>query len=643
MIPDAAYVSSFLQRKQQELQGLHTKMAEMEALRYGEDKIALRTGERPSGIQVRSLMAADMIESVKAVILAKMPRAHFEAIRTGDKAKTISNNREGWWNARLDHMAPVLYELVDGVVGLGFASLKGVYSSWSTKERARLDDEPNTKAGDRKYNRRLRGLKQRWGTPYEALTPHPMTLYWERGPGNRIVEMVEHAWKPKASIYTFYGLGSDADVAKKNQGNRHLDDAIGQIKTGGDRGAELYAQRLASLGGGQPEALVRNLPSGMDTTSMCLVTEYWNPGVYQVYVDRQLIYEEADNPRAAFFPAIGRSSISPDPDKVGLSVAEALRFNEPIINRELTRMGEAVELLVRQRRALKVPENTPQEMVLGADNNPTPRTYNFNEGEVEQLPQGADVVNVFEGAENAFAAMPYLQLLIQLVTQHGVAPIFKGTPPGAAGSGYRDNSLYLMAQAQFKYLIDSVQRCLVDYIEWQEQEIVRLGEDVWEAGLRLRPQDIEDYPVKYEVKMDPALPQNLIANAQLYMDAHGRGFGTEDWVYEKGFQEEQPESLIRGRILETAQKALTQVMVEDAMRRTGILPPTPPAGEEELAGSGLVDSAGNPLSSRNQRGPGGAQQVVSAERQNGSSLPPGSARAGVARQPPFNPGTFPPN
>ncbi len=61
MIPDAAYVSSFLQRKQQELHGLHTKMAEMEALRYGEDKIALRSGERPSGIQVRSLMAADMV------------------------------------------------------------------------------------------------------------------------------------------------------------------------------------------------------------------------------------------------------------------------------------------------------------------------------------------------------------------------------------------------------------------------------------------------------------------------------------------------------------------------------------------------------------------------------------------------------
>lgn len=122
-----------------------------------------------------------------------------------------------------------------------------------------------------------------------------------------------------------------------------------------------------------------------------------------------------------------------------------------------------------------------------------------------------------------------------------------------------------MAQAQFKYLIDSVQRCLVDYIEWQEIEIVRLGEEVWEAGLRLRPQDIEDYPIKYEAKMDPALPQNLIFNAQLYMDAHRNGFGTEDWVYEKGFQEEQPENLIRGRILERAQKALTEVMIEDAM------------------------------------------------------------------------------
>jgi hypothetical protein len=637
MIPDANYVTAALMALQQEMHGLHTKMAEMEALRYGEDRIALSPGQRPSGIEFKSLMAADMIESVKAAILAKPPRAHFEPIRNGDKAKGVANDREKFWNAVLDADAPMLYEFVDGVVGLGFSAMKAAYSAWPTKERERTADEAVGKTGDRKYNTRLRGLKQRWGMPYARIAPHPMTLYWRRGVGNKFTEMIEHAWKSKLSIYGFYGLDNDADAKKKARGS--LAEDVSALKTGSERGQQLLAERLSAMSG-QPEAVVRQLPAGMDTTTMCLVTEYWNAHCYQVYVDRHLIYEEAEGARVHYFPALGRTSISPDPDKVGLSVAEALRLNEPVINRELTRMGEAVELAVRQRRTVTLPDNTPQDVVLGADNRPQPRSYKFEEGNVESLPSGANVVNVFEGVDKAFAALPFLQLELQLITQHGVAPIFKGTPPGAAGSGYRDNSLYLMAQAQFKYLIDSIQRAIVDYIEWMEQEIVRLGEDVWIGGLRLRPKDIEEYPVQYSVKMDPALPQNMVQNAQLYMDAHQRGFGTEDWVYEKGFQEEQPESLQRGRILELAQRQIMPIMITDALRRTGVLPPTP-LGEEgaEEPGSGLVGPDGRPISSERPGGPGGAQQVMQNERQQPRTLPTGVDRAGQARQPPRDPGT----
>ncbi|KKK62899.1 hypothetical protein LCGC14_2999720, partial [marine sediment metagenome] len=345
------------------------------------------------------------------------------------------------------------------------------------------------------------------------------------------------------------------------------------------------------------------LAAGLSEATMVLVTEYRrermpsSKGVYQVYVNGRLVYQEVGDPSVQYFMCLGRTTSSKDPDKTGISVAEAFRHNEPLINRALTRMGEAVELLVRKRLTLEVPDDFQPETVTGEDNNPVPKTYTFSAEKSTALPAGAKVIDPFANVGDVFGAMPYIQLLMTIMGQHGVSPIFKGEPPGAGGSGYRDNSLYMMAKSQFEYLIESYGDCLVSLIEWMEGQLVtRSRQEIWVGDKSLKPSDVKDWPATIEVDIDPLLPQNLIAEGQFYDRMHTQGHITRRTFLEKGLRMEQPEGEMRARMIQDLQEMMKPALYQDVLQTVGVLPPP----QEQLVGPD-----GQPIQSQN----GGNGQV----------------------------------
>ncbi|NIQ82091.1 MAG: hypothetical protein GTN93_29245, partial [Anaerolineae bacterium] len=181
-------------------------------------------------------------------------------------------------------------------------------------------------------------LKKQWGPPFRLTTVHPLAFYPRLGAGDEIVEWVEHSWKSRRDIYAAYKIGRITDL------------------DGGPRLPDL-PDTLAGALSGQPTEEIRSLPVGIDTSTQCLVTEYWCPTAYQVYVDGRLVHEEAD-PSVHCELCVGRTTASKDPDKLGVSVAEIMRHNEPTLNRTLIRLAEATELLVRKRLTMEVPEGT---------------------------------------------------------------------------------------------------------------------------------------------------------------------------------------------------------------------------------------------------------------------------------------------
>lgn len=626
--PDAAYVTSYLKNSQRELEGLHKKVIEIEALRHGEDKIDLPSIRKRTGIEVHVLQLADMIESVKSSILAKVPRTRIKPIRSGDAAKANSSKREQWHDKWLERILDAIFDCVDSCVGNGAGYLKGVYVPWDPEELRQRPDE-----NDKQYNRRVRAYKQKCGPPFAAVSPHILTMYPRLGVADLIVENLEHSWRPKVETYAKYRVDSDSDAKQKSRGEL----SRAGLKEYDENRAKMYG----AVGTGQPEEILRPLPYGQDTTTMCLVTEYWNDSLYQVYVNRQLLYEE-ENPQVAYFIARGRTSSSKDPDKLGISVAEALRINEPTVNRTLTNIAEAVDLQVNPPLTVELPQGSSDywEPTIGANNNPTPREFTFTSDKAKALPPGAKVVRPYDGSEQAYGAMPFLQLLLQLMGQHGLAPIFKGMPTGASSSGYRDNSLYLMAAAQFNYIVRQIQKMLADYLTWMEDQIVALGVEVWLGELKMTPKDIEDWPAEIEVHLDPELPQNLIAEGQFWMEAAKEGFTSRRYATEHGLKIEQPEEVEDERRLEQAQEMLWPLVIQEAMNRLQIGAPDapPPAPALQDGSNGLVDQYGNPLAPSKPPAPGGVQQVMGAQRENGA----GPANAGPGRgasQPPNTPGT----
>ena len=618
------YVNSLLQELKGEMRGLHTKMSEIELLRHYEDPIQLPTGEKPSGLEVRIGATSELIENIKASLTANVPNVIFTGLREGNKAEGNSSKRESFWARVLIWIRKpvhVLVELVDAQAGLGIGILKGAYYPWPKEERKRNKGE-----SDKDFRDRVKALKRKWGPPFRVITIHPLTFYFRLGPGNEITESIEHSWKSKRDVYPAYGIDTDAELK-----------AFPVVMDEG-------TAQAVSATEGQPDQEIRSFPEGTSSETMVLVTEYRrermpnSKGVYQVYLNNRLVYQEVGDPSCKYFICVGRITSSKDPDKIGISVAEGFRHNEPLINRALTRMGEAVELLVRKRLTLEVPDDFQPETVTGEDNNPVPKTYTFSAEKSTALPAGAKVIDPFANVGDVFGAMPYIQLLMTIMGQHGVSPIFKGEPPGAGGSGYRDNSLYMMAKSQFEYLIESYGDCLVSLIEWMEGQLVtRSRQEIWVGDKSLKPSDVKDWPATIEVDIDPLLPQNLIAEGQFYDRMHTQGHITRRFFLEKGLRLEQPEGEIRARMLQDLQEMMKPVLYEDVLQTVGILP----SPQEQLVGPD-----GQPIVSQNGGG-GGNQQIPQASQGSQAAILEmlqsmgGRTRQGQPRQPPEESGSTP--
>ncbi len=621
------YVNKLLQELQEELRGFHERITEVEALRYLEDKIALPAAEKPSGLEIRLGATAELIENVKAALTSNLPSVKLETLRTGPEADDNTSKRERFWDMYLhwsSRTIPFLNELADAqTVSLGI--LKAAYYPWPKEDRKRLSSEPKTKAGNLAYNDRQRALKRRWGPPFKVITIHPLTFYFRLGPGGELAEVVEHGYKSRREIYAAFGIKGATEM-------RTLPDKLPK-----DTGASIAASA------GFPTEEVQPLPAGTSTSTLALVTEYWAPdmpgapGIYQCYIEGNLVYEEIGDPSVAYFVAPGRTTSSKDPDKFALSIAEVLRHNEPTVNRSLTYMAEATELLVRRRLTLEVPDDyTPPAATVGEDNQPETHTWTFKADKAEALPAGAKVIDPFRGVENVYAAMPFINLVLQVMGQHGVSPIFKGEPPGASGSGYRDNSLYLMAKSQFQYLLDSYANCLGSLIEWLEHILVtKAKQEVWVGNVSLKPADVKNFPAIIEINVEPLLPQNIIAEGQFYDRMHARGHIMRRTVLTDGLRKEQPEKELWGRFLEDIQEMLKPIMVQDVLTRVGVMPPQTqglvgPDGETPISGT------------RGPAGPAGGNGAKRGAIEEIMKSLGGTTRQGQPRQPPEEAGAFPP-
>jgi len=618
MVVDHGHVSRLLEEMKRDFEGFHRRINEVESIRYMEDKLNLPGDQTPTGIEVRIGATAELIENVKSALTAGIIKVKFTPLRSGPAANENSSNREKCWQYFLkwcNRPVKVVNELADAQVGTGVGILKGAYYPWPKTERKQKKGE-----ADRTYNSRMKNQKRLWGPPFRVVTVHPLSFYWRLGAGNQISEAVENSYKPKREVFSAYGLND----GKLDEIPRTLDQA-----------------HIPATVEGKPDETIRPLPYGTDTTTMALVTEYygWDEQAqcytYQMYVDGRLVYDE-DHASIYYCLAPGRTTSSKDPDKFGFSVAELLRHNEPTINRSLTRMAEATELQVRKRLTLETPEGFIPEMELGEDNNQVPKVYQFKPDSMEALPAGSSVVDPFEGSENVYGAMPMIQMLMQVLGQHGVSPIFKGASSGSNASGYKDNSLYMMAQNQFNYIVESLGDAITDLIKWCEYQVVfRAQQEVFFGENSLKPSDIEDYPCEIEVIVDPAIPTNVIGEGQFWDRMHERGHVTRRFVRETGLRLEQPEKMESDMMEEKLQELLEPQLYQDVLIAVGAAPPI----SAQQQSSGLVGPDGQPLPPSSPTPTNGItpnQAAVNTEIGNSVG---GMTTGGQARQPNTQPGT----
>lgn len=602
--PDWGYVSRLIQELQWEQQGLHTKIAEIEALRYYEKDTNLPPAEKKVGFQVRSGLTDELLENIKAAILAGEPKIHVAGQRKKQGVEGNNSKREGFWQAYLKSLlypVNIISELADSqLLGIGILKSGKSMSKWNAQE---LRKKAKEDSGD--YIDRNTALKKRYGPPVATIDIHPLAIYFRPGEGNKIDEVVEHSYKSKRSVIKAYGL--------KDTGVLDLNEDL---------------QSVAMMPG-QPTEFIRALPMGVDTSNYFLVTEYWNPDIYQVYVNGQMCYESKDGetPDVCYFMAPGRSSSSKDPDKYGLSVAENLRHNEPIIDRQLTRMAEAAELIINKRNTLEVPEGYIPETDAVEGGDTKPRQWVFTDEYAETLPPGAKIVDPFSGAENVYAAMPFIQLLFQITTQHGPSPLLKGISPGAAGSGYRDNSLYLMAKQQFEYIIASLQECITQLIIWLEWLLVNhIKQEIYIGEQSIQPSDITDWPAIISVELKPSLPQNLLAEGQFWESQRQAGNVSRRYVREKGLGIEQPDDMENEVDLEQLMDQIKPYLMMDALAT--VLNKGPMANNQSQE-SGLVGPDGStPISSAS--GPPGGQTGLVPGNSTTTSGRAGQQQAGFA-------------
>jgi len=597
--PNWGYVNRLRAEMQRELEGFHLRIKETEELRYLEEPIPLAPQEKRSGVEVRIGLTAELVENVKSALTNNPPKVTLKPLRTGGPAQANSSKREEFWNQVLIWLALALLELADGQSGLGIGIIKGSSYPWPKEERKRKKNE-----SPKDHTDRIRALKRKWGIPYRAITIHPLTFYFRLGAGSEIVECIEHSWKPRRQVLKDYEQPLDS--------------------------LNVTASELAATVG-QPEEVIRPLPYGTSTETMALVTEYWSlaDDIYQVYINGNLVHEEEGSPGVHYFVATGRVTSSKDPDKFGFGVAEILRHNEPIINATLTKMAEAADLLVDKRLTIELPEGVglemEEEVVRGEPTgNVVPKVYKFEKGKAEALPGGAKVRDVFEGVENIYAAMPFLELLLRISGQHGVAPIFKGKSPGAAGSGYRDVSLYAMARSQFAYILKSYCNCVAEFVAWLEEQVLKDGKEVFIGDVSLKPSDIEKWPAIISVTVDPDLPQNIIPMGQFYDRMWAEGHIPSRLVVEKGMKEEQPQGLRRERDLEDMKGMMKPILFNHVLQVVGVLPPTPPAPGGP--GGGGVTAVRTPTQVVPGEEPPGAGESAQASA--------GAGRGGQPRVPP---------
>lgn len=591
------YIVTLRDELRRKLQGSHLRIQEIEALRYLEEPIALSPSERPTGLEVRVGLTAELIENVKSALTANRPHVRLSALREGSTAQSNSSDREAFWDEFLDYVnygAPVLQEFVDAQAGLGIGILKAAYYPWPKDARKRKAGQTDTD-----YLDQQRALKKKWGPPFRVVTVHPLAVMFELGDGCDLARVIDYSYKSKRDTYERWGLSYDEPVVSSN-----LSTAVGH-------------------------PAIESVPYGVASADTCTVTEYWTTKVHIILIDDRRVYEQSP-PDVRYFIAVGRTNSSKDPDKFGMSVAEVMRHVEPHVNRTITRMAEAAELLVRKRLAVELPEGSTEDLALGEDNMPQANTWEFTPDRAKALPAGAQIRDPFMGAEHVYEAMPMINLLLQMAGQHGIAPIFKGIPPGAAGSGYRDNSLYMMARSQFQYLVEAYASCLGRLIEWLEDMVVlRVKQPVYLGNLELKPKDISEYPVKYRVDVDPYLPQNVIAEGQFYDAMWAHGHVGRRIVIEEGIKKGQPDAIMRERMLEDIQDLLKPALYMDVLQTLGIpLPGQQPAGAPQLLGPNGEPIGQNPMAPMEPSAPGGAQQLTAA-----------MSRGGQSRQPPNEPGS----
>lgn len=604
---DPGYVMRLRDELKMDYRGFQTKITELENIRYLEGQVSLPAAERPTGLEIRTGMSADLIEKVKAALTTNMPKVQVNNLREGGAAADNAAKRQNFWNEFLKSITrpiPTISEIVDSQAGLGMGIPKLIYYPWTgMPERGKQES-------DKDYVDRARVRKRQLGPPFKVISVHPLAWLPRMGAGNQVDESIEESLKNKNRIFATYGL---------SEGEK------------GDK--ELQSLRVAAVEG-QATVDVRALPSGQSTTGLVKVTEYNAPGICrQVYIEDRLVYEE-EGSSVAYFPCLGRTSSSKDPDKTGMSVADVLRHIEPIVDRTLTRMAEASDMVVKKRLAAELPEGSTEYLdpdKPGADNNPEPRSFTFDPEVMRALPPGVQIRDPFEGAENVYGAMPFIQLLMSIASEHGVSPIFKGVSPGAGGSGYRDNSLYLMARSQFMYLLENLQFSIERIIETMEIWVVtKVKREVVCGPYSLTPKDIEEWPATYSVSIEPFLPQNIMAEAAMYDNMWTKGHVTRRTVRTDGLKLAEPEKEGRERLLEDLQDLMKPVLMQDVLRSTGIIKPEP----TEPTKPQLVDGSGNPIGGQNEQigagaegdqggagrsaGGPGSQQSLAATSQQGS-------------------------
>ena len=621
------YIKNLRMRLVSYWRGFAKKFEEVEKLRYFEDTISLGPEEKVSGIEVRTGLTANLVETIKAAQTTNQPQVKITPLRSSQDAKANSDKREAFWELylkKLNRPIPTLSELVDAQA-MGMGVLKAAFKPWPRNQRKR------SRQGRDEYLDKQKALKMLWGPPFNVVALHPLTFLPQFGSGNRLQEVIEYGLKSRAVAYK--GFGSEGFVTSKEN---------------------VQAQNLSGSFG-FPAQEIQTLPSDVDSSDLVEVTEYWRysyetgwPDIYQMYVGDELVYEEPNKDISSvcvcYFPLLGRTSSSKDPDKLSLSVAEFLRHNEPILNRAFTRMAEATELLVQKRLGLELPEGSTEEFAgeLDESNNPIRTVVKFEPGKAVSLPAGGKVVDAFSGVEHVYSSMPFIELIMRLAGQHGIAPIFKGMGAGSADSGYKDNSLYMMALSQFMYMIYAFEDCLADLIRWLEYELVtHVKQEIWVDDLSLRPKDVEDFPVKVEVKMEAYLPQNIIAEGQFYMSAHKGGYVTKRTVLEEGFHRGQPETEILDRMKEDIQQLMIPALYQDVMEQVLGAPEV-----TQSQPSGLVGPSGQPISSNGGPGGGGGgiepfgmgPRGVAEDTGRIEQVMSGYRRAGMPRQPPQQPG-----